>query len=204
MLDLTKAEAAALLCECKRMFCEYCLADNYNNCGKVTESAIEKLKAYIGEGEQMGAAIQCLECSLLGERCYGQALFYPEDCPASDDYLRPRLEGVELMTEIEITKDRAIERLEFIRRYELQPADKLSFATIKMAIGALCSQISLTKEEAVALLCWIDNKNNCDQLIFCSKCPLHAPCYEAEESPARDYFDSALSKLKAYIEKVGS
>ena len=45
------------------------------------------------------------------------------------------------MTEIEISIERAIKRLEFIREHELQPADKLSFAAIKMAIQALGKQI---------------------------------------------------------------
>lgn len=45
------------------------------------------------------------------------------------------------MTEIEISHKRAIERLCFIKNYELQSADKISFAAIKMAINALEKQI---------------------------------------------------------------
>lgn len=44
------------------------------------------------------------------------------------------------MTEIEITADRAIERLEFIRDHELWACDKLSKAAIKMSISALRAQ----------------------------------------------------------------
>ena len=41
------------------------------------------------------------------------------------------------MTEIKISIERAVNRLLFIKEHELQPADKLSFAAIKMAIQAL-------------------------------------------------------------------
>lgn len=41
------------------------------------------------------------------------------------------------MTEIKITADRAIERLEFIRDKELWAVDKLSKAAIKLSIAAL-------------------------------------------------------------------
>ena len=45
------------------------------------------------------------------------------------------------MTEIKISIERAVNRLLFIKEHELQPADKLSFAAIKMAIQALEKQI---------------------------------------------------------------
>lgn len=55
------------------------------------------------------------------------------------------------MTEIKITTDRAIERLEFIRKSDLHPADKIGFAAIKMSITALCEMAErknpLTLEE---------------------------------------------------------
>lgn len=44
------------------------------------------------------------------------------------------------MTEIEISAERAIERLEFIRDYELQPVDKLGKAAIKLAIDCMKKQ----------------------------------------------------------------
>jgi hypothetical protein len=45
------------------------------------------------------------------------------------------------MTEIKISIERAIKRLLFIKEYELQLADKLSFAAINMAIQALEKQV---------------------------------------------------------------
>lgn len=45
------------------------------------------------------------------------------------------------MTEIKISIERAVNRLLFIKEHELQPADKLSSAAIKMAIQALEKQL---------------------------------------------------------------
>jgi hypothetical protein len=47
----------------------------------------------------------------------------------------------ESMTEIKISIERAVNRLLFIKEHELQPADKLSSAAIKMAIQALEKEI---------------------------------------------------------------
>ena len=56
------------------------------------------------------------------------------------------IKGVLNVTVIEISIERAIERLKFIKKYELQPADKLSFAAISMAISALEKQLPKTAE----------------------------------------------------------
>ena len=51
------------------------------------------------------------------------------------------------MTEIKISIERAVNRLLFIKEHELQPADKLSFAAINMAIQALEKQIPKKETE---------------------------------------------------------
>ena len=67
------------------------------------------------------------------------------------------------MTEIKISIERAIKRLLFIKEYELQPADKLSFAAINMAIQALEKQIPKRVNKAS------ENKLNTNLCPVCSR-----------------------------------
>lgn len=88
------------------------------------------------------------------------------------------------MTEIKISIERAVNRLLFIKEHELQPADKLSFAAINMAIQALERQIpkkprehynwvDLTEEERQETARWYCK--SCDSAVeesysYCCNC----------------------------------
>ena len=74
------------------------------------------------------------------------------------------------MTEIEITTDKAIERLEYIRDNELWAVDKLSKAAIKMSIAALREQAERNKG---CVWCKSDSQvthNGEHFCFFCSYC----------------------------------
>ena len=54
--------------------------------------------------------------------------------------------------------------------------------------------LDLSKEEAAALLCEID-----DRIIKCSRCPLSGNSINCSSG---EKYESAITKLQAYIEKV--
>jgi len=69
----------------------------------------------------------------------------------------------ESMTEIKISIERSVNRLLFIKEHELQPADKLSSAAIKMAIQALEKEIPKRVNTAS------ENKLNTNLCPVCSR-----------------------------------